>query len=365
MFTRFWKCAALALGAFAVLVSPLAASSDGDGPGSVYVLTNAPTGNAVVAFTRRADGRLKPAGSYPTGGLGSGAGLGSQDAIVVSDNHRFVFVVNAGSHTISSFRIDEAGLTFVEQVASGGMMPTSLAYRHGLLYVLNAGQPNQLNGFHVNARGRMRPIPGSARALSAAQTAPAQVGFSEDGDTLIVTERATNLIGAYVVGDDGLLDGPVLTPSAGPTPFGFAFTRQGTLLVSEAGAGGGASTYRVNDGDVTPVSAMLMTGQRAACWAVITRNGRFGYVSNAGTGNISGFSLDRDGSATLLDADGITAVTGGNPTDMAFSQDSRFLYVRIGASNEIAVLTVGRNGSLNAHLPRAAIPVGAAGLAGF
>jgi hypothetical protein len=53
--------------------------------------------------------------------------------------------VNAGSQTISSSRIDDHGLTLVDQVSSGGTMPTSLAYRHGLLYVLNAGTPNQLN----------------------------------------------------------------------------------------------------------------------------------------------------------------------------------------------------------------------------
>ena len=57
-----------------------------------------------------------------------------------------------------------------------------------------------------------------------------------------------------------------------------------------------------------------MAGQRAACWAVVTKNGRFGYVANAGTGNISGFMIGSDGSATLLNGDGITATTGANPT---------------------------------------------------
>jgi len=35
--------------------------------------------------------------------------------------------------------------------------------------------------------------------------------------------------------------------------------------------------------DIVPLSAMVMTGQRAACWAVVTKNGRYGYVINAGT----------------------------------------------------------------------------------
>ena len=70
-------------------------------------------------------------------------------------------------------------------------------------------------------------------------------------------------------------------------PFGFAVDKRNTLFVSEAGAGGGPSSYRIGaDAALDPASSMVMTGQRAVCWAVITKNGRFGYVTNAGTGNI-------------------------------------------------------------------------------
>ena len=108
-----------------------------------------------------------------------------------------------------------------------------------------------------------------------------------------------------------------------------------------------------------------MTGQRAACWAVITNNGRFGYVSNAGTGNISGFTLASDGTAALLNADGVSATTGGNPSDMVLSNDGGLLYVRIAARNEIALLTVGPDGALASRGAAAVIPAGAAGLTGF
>jgi hypothetical protein len=45
--------------------------------------------------------------------------------------------------------------------------------------------------------------------------------------------------------------------------------------------------------------------------------------------NISGFAIFQDGSATLVDPDGVTAQTGGNPTDAVLSHDNQFLYVRI------------------------------------
>lgn len=108
--------------------------------------------------------------------------------------------------------------------------------------------------------------------------------------------------------------------------------------MSEAGAGGGASSYRIGENDaLTVVSGMQMTGQRAACWAAVTPNGRFGYVTNAGTGNISGFAIGQDGSAALLDTNGVTAATGGNRTDVALSHDGRHMYVRVGALSRIAV----------------------------
>src|SRR4029077_11351609 len=40
------------------------------GPGTVFVQTDDPTGNTVVAYDRAADGRLTQAGTYATGGLG-------------------------------------------------------------------------------------------------------------------------------------------------------------------------------------------------------------------------------------------------------------------------------------------------------
>jgi 6-phosphogluconolactonase len=355
--------------AFPLSIGIAAAHDKENGEGSsgaIYALTNAPSGNAVVVFARRADGSLTPAGSYAAGGAGTGAGLNSQNAVIVSDDRRFLFAVNAGSHSISSFRIREHALELIDTLPSDGVMPTSLAHRAGLLYVLNAGVPNSVSGFTVSPSGRLTAIAGSQRPLSAPSTNPAQVGFSDDGDTLIVTERATNAIDTFVVDDDGLLSGPFVHTSAGPVPFGFAVNKRDALLVSEAGAGGGASTYRIErDAELRPVSSMIMTGQRAACWAVVTSTGRYGYVTNAGTGNISGFSIDRDGAAALLDADGVTAVTGGNPTDAALSGDGGYLYARVAALGRIAIFRIGSNGSLTALPALEGTPAGLAGLAGF
>jgi 6-phosphogluconolactonase len=358
--------AGLVVLATVALVAPAAIASS-DSPGAVYALTNSPQGNAVLVYGRGGDGSLTPAGSFATGGAGSGAGLGSQNAVIVSDDHQWLFAVNAGSNSISSFRIRPGQvLELADTVPSGGSMPTSVAFRRGLLYVLNAGVPNNVTGFAVAGDGRLTPLPDSTRPLSAGSTSPAQVGFDDEGTTVIVTERATNRVDTYAVGSDGRLTGPSVHPSAGPTPFGFAVDKRNTLFVSEAGAGGGASSYQIGaDASLTPVSSMVMTGQRAACWAVVTRNGRYGYVTNAGTGNISGFRIGQDGSASLLNADGVTAVTGGNPTDAAVSGNSRFLYALVNATNSIAGFAIGADGSLEPLASLTGNPAGLAGLAAY
>lgn len=353
-----------ALSAVALSAVPVHAKA-AEAPGALYALTNSPAGNAVLVFRRAGNGALAPAGSFATGGVGSGASLGSQGAVVVSEDHRFLFAVNAGSDSVSSFRIRPQGLELVDTEPSGGARPVSVAYRAGLLYALNAGEPNNVSGFRVSPQGEITPLDGSTRPLSAAATGPAQVGFSEDGATLIVTEKATSVVDTYSIDEEGYLDGPLVHASAGPVPFGFAVDRRNILLVSEAGAGGGASTYVVDEkSGISPVST-IVTGQQAACWTVVTRNGRYGYVSNGASGNLTGFALHDDGSATMLDQDGVTGTTGGNPTDMALSRDSRYLYVLVNALNRIAVFRVAADGSLEALPPRAGTPAGLAGLAGF
>jgi 6-phosphogluconolactonase (cycloisomerase 2 family) len=212
----------------------------------------------------------------------------------------------------------------------------------------------------------MQAVAGSTQGLSAASTAPAQVSVSADGATLIVTERVTNAIDVFAIGDEGQLSSPVVYPSAGPTPFGFAVDRHNRVFVSEAGAGGGASSYLIDAvGQLAPISSMVSTGQRAACWAILSNTGHFGYVTNAGTGNISGFTVAQDGSIALLNADGVTAVTGGNPTDVAMSNDGRYLYARVAALNQIAIFRVESDGALTTLPALIGTPAGLGGLAAY
>lgn len=343
--------------------------------GQVYVLTNSAAGNAVAVFDRAAEGTLTTAETVTTGGTGTGAGLGSQGALVLTRDRRWLFAVNAGSNDVSVFAASRKGLRLRDREPSGGVMPISLTVRDNVLYVLNAGSgatPGNITGFTVDEWGRLTPLAGSTRPLSAASVGPAQVEFSPDGDVLVVSEKATNQFSTYMVDEDGYADGPHTQPSAGQTPFGFAFGKRGQLFVSEAFGGtanaSAVSSYDVDEaGALTTITPSAATGQTAACWVVVTRNGRFAYTSNTGSGSITGYGIARNGSLTLLNANGRTGLTGDGtrPTDMDLSRDSQYLYALNSGAGSVAAFVVGADGSLT-HLGNVgALAAGAVGLAAW
>ncbi len=344
-----------------------AAGGDGNA-GAVYVATNSPAGNEVLAFPRAADGSLAAPAAFATGGAGTGGGLGNQGAVVLAHDNRRLLVVNAGSNEISVFAVSRDGLELLDRVGSGGDRPVSIAVFRRLVYVLNAGGTGNITGFRLDARGRLHSITNSTRPLSSGAAGAAQVSFSPGGGLLVVTEKATNTISTYTVGADGLATGPSAQPSVGATPFGFAFSRTGTLVVSEAfgGAPGASalSSYRAGvSGALGVISASVGTTETAACWVVITRSGRFAYTSNTGSNTISGYALSRDGALRLLDDDGVTAATGSGPIDLALTTSSRFLYSLDGASGAIGAFGVQPDGGLVTLPGAGGLPAGANGLA--
>jgi len=341
-----------------------AVPADLAGPGAVYTLTNQVAGNAVAVFTRGADGRLASAGSVATGGTGTGASLGSQGAVSLSNDGRLLFAVNAGSNDVSVFTVSPAGLALASRVASGGTLPISLTVHGNVLYVLNAGGTGNISGFTLGTSGDLTPIAGATLPLSGSAVGPADVQFSPDGSRLVVTEKNTNLLDVYAVDANGVASGPTTTASAGGTPFGFAFGLRNDLFVSEAA--GSASSYVLGaSGTPALVSGAVSTHQGAPCWAVVTSDGRFGFTGN-GAGSVSAFAIAPDGAINLVDANGGTALIGAGINDIALSHNSRYLYVlQTGGAQAIHAFRVAADGHLTALGPIGGLPAGTRGLAAF
>lgn len=360
-----------AVAAAATLVGlPAHAERDSFRHGKIFISTNAPAGNEVLVYERSDGGAARPLTRAATHGIGTGGGLGSQGAVTLSRNGRWLFVVNAGSNTVSTFALGAAGLQLTSVTPSGGVTPTSVTEAGGLVYVLNAGGAGSVTGFR-NIDGVLTPIAGATAALSAAGgTAPGQVGLSREGDVLVVTERATGLVTSWPVQAGGTLGTRTSQPSPGATPFGFAFTRQDRLVISEAAGGAvnasSASSYRLYDSaPFVPqvVSRAVPTGQTAACWVAVTPDGRFAFTSNAGSSSISTFAVARSGVLSLVR--GVAAVTGVNTgaLDAAVTPDGEQLHVFASRGLQIVSYRIGDDGALEPLGGVGGMPVGSAGLA--
>jgi 6-phosphogluconolactonase (cycloisomerase 2 family) len=327
----------------------------------IYVQTNDAERNEVVAFDRNADGKLTAIGHFDTGGRGSGTPhLASQSSVVV--NGERVLVTNAGSDELSLFRVTGGGLELESRVPSGGNHPTSVAAHAGIAYVLNNGSPG-IAGFSLDS---LEPLEGSQRML-AADADPAQIAFSPDGRMLVVTERGTNSISTFEVGEGGLAEGPQTIASSGATPYGFGFAG-GSLVVTEAFGGevgaAAASSYSVGGAGLEPVSGSIANTRSEVCWAAVTRDGRFVYVTNFGDGTISSYRIDNDGSLELLDPVAASTNMGQKGVrDEAITGDGRFLYALDADAHRIYGWSVGEDGSLAPVGDADGLPETVAGLA--
>jgi len=288
---RLILAALLILPVFAVTTGTVAASNGFSGV--VYTMTNNAAGNAIQEFYRAADGTLTMGKSFSTGGLGSGSGLGSQGAIALSPDGWWLFAVNAGSNEVSVFSVRGTDLSLVDKVSSQGSDPISLTYNHGLLYVLDAGNSGNIAGFKVAFNGHLFYLPGSNQLLSnqgaGAAPSPEEIGFTPDGENLVVSEKGSNLIDTYTL-RFGVAHGPVVNASSGPAPYGFDFSDRDTLIISEA-ANSAVSSYKVSDKGIKVITGSLVDTQAAACWLVVSPNGKYAYAANAASGTISGYRI--------------------------------------------------------------------------
>ena len=328
--------------------------------GGVFVMNNSATQNEVISFVRAKDGSLQQAGTFATGGRGTGGvtdPLESQGSLTLSSDHSLLFAVNGGSSEISVFQVHGSHLELVARQPTGGAEPNAVAQHGGLVYVLNVGGSSNVVGFTVSANGHLIPIPNSIRFLTTNNSEGASLAFSPNGQFLVVTERATNHIDVFQVQADGTLAPIVVNTDSQPGAFSVTFAPNGAALVSETGPAGGSDASTISsysilaDGTISPISAGVATLGNANCWNVATPNGLWVYVSNAASATISGFHIGAEGSLTPIGA----TVLGINPTgagnlDIAVTADSQFLYSLNSGNGTIGVFAIDQQGGALTNL---------------
>ncbi|MBC7925029.1 MAG: beta-propeller fold lactonase family protein [Bryobacteraceae bacterium] len=345
-------------------------------PGAMFAMTNRAANNEVIAFARAANGTLTQTGRFSTRGNGIGVDFDTQGGLTLSSDRRFLYACNPGSDDVTVFAVNGSALTFLQKVYAGDQ-PLSITFSRNLAYVLDGSVAgNGIRGFTVAANGTLTAIPDAFKLLSSPIAVPGEVRFNPAGNLLAVTHKVGSMIDIFRIDANGRPGDPVPNPSAGPRPFALNFRNDGRLIVVEAGLptlnNAGVSTYNVNQatGVLSVITSSAKNGQTDGCWIVITNNQTYAYDTNFVSGTISSYVLGANGTATLLN--GSAAFTGpvSQPTDLAFSSDSRYIYTLLRGTGGVDGYRVEDNGSLTAlgvfgvggGLPLAD---GASGLAGY
>jgi hypothetical protein len=342
-----------ATGAFALPGSALASNSSGH----VYLDGNTAGANTVAAYDRAADGSLTPTPGSPfqVGGAGLGKGLGSQGAIQLTENGKYLLAVDAGSNQVSVLQTHPDGsLTPVpgSPFSSGGVKPVSIAVHQDLVYVANDGNATtsaNYSGFTLTSQGELVPLPNSTVNAPGAENDLGDVLFDHTGLRLVGTEVATSLIDSFRV-HQGYLQAAPGSPYAGQGlgAFGSAFrpTNPNQLFVTNAhNVGtdvGTVSAFDVaNDGSLSSISASPFADlQNAPCWAAITPDGKYLFAINTGSGTVSRFSIDGGGDLTLLGSSPVNDEGAVGGTDPTITPDGQNLYINETAAHGVAEMTI-------------------------
>ena len=305
--------------------------------GAVFAGTNDLENNEIASFSRGSDGTLTHVGNFSTGGAGStefdgGEGLDpliSADSIVVTEDEQFLLTVNAGSDTISSFRInDDFSLELISVIDSGGVGPNSVAVQNGYVFVTNIdrdgialgdpdtprGEPNDegnVVGFRISDSGEL-----SATGYSAdLDNRPANIGFNAEGNTILVSS---------ITSGSAALTGP----NAEASLYSFAVDSDGALSLSDTGT----PTLRGNAEGRNLPSAIDFDVQTIGGneFVVVTEAREFNSegappaLPALQAGSVTVYQLAADGGLTITESD--LATTDGDPAaPNAFGADGQQL----------------------------------------
>lgn len=356
----------------------LAAPAPALGAGWVYVESNNPQKgqNSVLALDYGNNGKLNPVDIREFRTRGTGAAyirdmsvgtLAGDQQVTLSPNHRWLFAVNQGSDTIAVFKVNRrtGALRHVKgsPFDSGGKAPIAAGFNGRHLVVANHGvvapfapgpgadfgNPN-FTSFSVSGKGRLREI-----SSVPAGPGPTQAAFSPSGRnvfstsfyafappdnktiqslTLSRTGRLAEAPGSPTGFPASMTDGvslpPFLPPGIERLAFGIATHPTQPYAYILGPANFKVGIYRYNRaGELTFTGQEDNPGGVAACWIVLTSDGRYAFAANTFTQDISVFRVSNNGSdLTFLRK--VPAPSTGTVFNLAIDPSDRYLYVQAG-----------------------------------
>jgi hypothetical protein len=397
-------------------------SMNGHG-GHLYMQTNE-VKNAIIHYYRSTNGALTEVERCLTGGSGAGAvnyrnyplGLITEGAhsIVLTPDRRFLFAVNAGDNSVSSFGVGEDGkLTLLDAKRTGNIVTgksgtaKSLAYASssGTLYVLHTFGPDHVRLMSVDHEGglTMRPERYSATTRDKPDRVPTMVVLSPDEKFLLVGSTIDELPTAnpdgsaivwvqrngkphsiasnapdpdglliFPVGEHGVLGDPLFQDGGGAAPWYPLFLnhRRIQFVLGFAIADGVSlatidSDGKVSTGPVVPADTSIGRPSEL-CWMALTPDDRLVFATMTGYGYITSWRLDgnvlsiaKDPACPKIPGDGtfrgIGGIVGSGPNDIWLTPDGAYLYQIYGNASKLVGYAVQSDGSLDeitsAHIP--------------
>jgi len=288
-----------------------------NGVGAVYTMTNGPVMNGILVYRLDTNGQLTWVRTVDTNGVGvnttDGDALFSQGAIIVYSN--YLFVVNAGSDSLSMFVInpsDATQLTLISVQPTFGQFPVSVTVNSIYACVLTGGHITGIRCFTYNSLG-LNWISSFDRDLTPyiSQTFPAdvrpgtlsQIQFSADNRALIISVKGSNsTLPGYLLfyllnkNYDGLALNPIRqTPPHAVKPFSMTLVETNGLLITDPGARGVLTlTYSSTSGAIdnnmfTPIDATIAA---ALCWSTYSLTTGNYYVIGAKPAAIVELNID-------------------------------------------------------------------------
>ncbi|KAH8825507.1 hypothetical protein DL96DRAFT_1609134 [Flagelloscypha sp. PMI_526] len=296
--------------------------ANGAPAGSAYFMTNDPAANYIITTDVHIDGTLSPRFAIPTGGKG---GHGIQAVLgpnpLFSDGSvrghgsttvRAVITVNAGSNTMTLFRIDPTKPSELIQVGdpidTGGDFPVSVAYNAvgNIVCAVNAGKRSGIACFNCDTTTGFTPIPDTIRTVDLHQTTPphgpantpGHIIFSDDDQQLVASFRGDpanpkknpGMLAVWNITSAGVLSKNFTTvhPPAGALEPSSMTRLLGTPVFLVTDPFVGASVYEVAlNMTPTAVKSVPIPKQKFTSWSLFSNQTRNFYTTDIETNNIT------------------------------------------------------------------------------
>ena len=354
-----------------------------DALGVVYVESNDPGGNAILAYRRHADGSVAPLPGSPfaTGGLGLsfGTDLGpfdSDGAIVADRARRLLFAVNGGSDSIAVFRIAADGA--LSPVAgspfpSGGPNPVGLGLAGNVLCVVNKGEnpgqaasglPNYTT-FRVTTGGALLPIPRST-VHDENGSDPTEALIAPGGNLVFGADFLGGAIRSFALSATGRLEARAILPppaaefadtGAPALPLGLAVHPTRPLLYVGFVTINRVGVYHYNAAGGLRFVRSVPDSGKGVCWLLVNKGGTRMYAGNTGDPSVSVYDLTADPADPVeIQKVNLNVIPGSNPGGYQIALDptgeffhvvtQQFATTSTRAANSLHVLRVGGDGKL-------------------